>query len=130
MENAVNKKISEWKVVEKKQKKSLTYFWGKASQKPQKEKTGVPTMVQRVVSSENSGSSGPVSVVTLDETPSSSDTAKCSKSKRNSIRRDSKGFEMSESQNWQNSMMTHEKNLLVAAPFWSQEGFQRLIMIV
>ena len=42
-------------------------------------------MVQRVVSSENSGSSGPVSVVTLDEKPSSSDTAKCSKTqtKRN-----------------------------------------------
>ena len=47
LENAVDKKFSEWKVVEKKQKKSLTYFWGKASQKPQKEKTGVPTMVQR-----------------------------------------------------------------------------------
>ena len=79
MENAVDKKISEWMVVEKKQKNSLTYFWGKASQKPQKEKTGDPTSVQRVVSSENSGSSGPVSVVTIDEKPSSSDTAKCSK---------------------------------------------------
>ena len=80
LENAVDKKISEWKVVEKEQKNSVTYFWGKASQKPQKEKTGVPTMVQRVVSSENSGNSGPVSVVTLDETPYLLQTQQCSKS--------------------------------------------------
>ena len=38
LENAVDKKISEWKVVEKKQKNSLTYFWGKASQKHRKKK--------------------------------------------------------------------------------------------
>ena len=39
---AVDLKLSEWKSIEKRKKNSLTYFWGKASQKPIKEKTSIP----------------------------------------------------------------------------------------